>query len=294
MAAAATPVSTAAATPAPTLTPTEAADAYVAASVGKAKSGALRLLILGIAAGIFIGLGAVAASTAAHAIPDVGLQRLVSGLVFPIGLVMVVLLGTELFTGNVLMVTAAIRREITWRALLRNWAIVIAGNLIGAVLLAACVAYFGQFDLAGGAVGTYAAKVATAKVALPWANAFVLGIFCNFLVCTAIYLALTARHTIGKIAALYLPVFGFVTAGFEHSVANMYYVPAGIFADWHFQLGRGLDFSQFFGNNLIPVILGNLVGGLAIGFIIYYAHATKRRVPSASSRPASTKPRRKS
>lgn len=263
------------------LSPTEVVEANAKAAVGKATSPAWRLLLLGILAGIFIGIGAVASSTAAHAIGNVGLARLVSGLVFPVGLCLVVLLGAELFTGNSLMAVAVANRNITWKQLLRNWALVFVGNLIGSLLLAAAMAYFGQFDIAGGAVGTYAAKVASAKVALPWLNAFVLGVFCNLLVCAAVYLGLTAKSTAGKILALFLPIIAFVTCGFEHSVANMYYVPAGIFADQHYGLNLGLNFGQFF-ISLIPVTLGNIIGGAGLGLALYYSHRpTKSAVAKA-------------
>jgi formate/nitrite transporter len=269
------------------LNSTEVVDANIEAAVGKAKSKAWRLLLLGVLAGVFIGLGAVASSTAAHALGDTGLVRLVSGLVFPIGLCLVVLLGAELFTGNALMVNAAIAQKITWRALARNWALVFAGNLIGAVLLAACMAYFSQLDIGGGALAVYTAKVAAAKASLPWGNAFVLGIFCNLLVCAAIYLGLTAKDTAGKILGIFLPIVAFVVAGFEHCVANMYYVPAGIFASINPAYAQMitdagintavLNWGAFITNNLIPVTLGNIVGGVAIGLVLYYAHGTRRK-----------------
>jgi formate/nitrite transporter len=261
----------------------ELTDANIVTATGKAKSPAWRLLLLGVAAGLFIGLGAVASSTAAHSVGNVGLARLISGLIFPIGLCLVVLLGAELFTGNALMVNAVMSGKITWRDLLRNWAIVFAGNFIGAVLLAALMAFFGQLDIGGGGLAVYTAKVAAAKVSLPWPNAFVLGIFCNLLVCAAVYLGLTAKDTAGKILGLFLPIIAFVTAGFEHCVANMYYIPAGIFAKIVYgetiagagiNLGN-LDWGTFITNNLIPVTLGNIVGGAAIGLIMYYAHATR-------------------
>ena len=152
------------------------------------------------------------------------------GAHLPVGLMMVILMGTELFTGNALMVTAAIDGQITWGRLFRNWGIVFLGNLVGAVALAACMAFFGQLNIGGGDLAVYTAKVAAAKNALPWMNAFVLGIFCNLMVCIAVYQANTAQDTAGKVLAIFFPIMGFVLAGFEHCVADMYYVPAGIFA----------------------------------------------------------------
>ena len=144
-------------------TPTEITDNYAKASIAKAESPAWRLFLLAVAAGVFIGLGAVTSSTAAHALENAGMVRLVSGLIFPIGLMMVILLGTELFTGNALMVTAAVSGKISWKLLLRNWGIVFLGNLAGAVVLAALMAFFGQLNIGGGDLAVYTAKVAAAK-----------------------------------------------------------------------------------------------------------------------------------
>ena len=126
------------------------------------------------------------------------------------------------------MITAALDGKITWARLLRNWGIVFAGNLVGAVALAACMAFFGQLNIGGGDLAVYTAKVAASKNALPWANAFVLGIFCNIMVCIAVYQANTAQDTAGRILGIFFPIMGFVLAGFEHCVADMYYVPRGV------------------------------------------------------------------
>ena len=267
-------------------TPTEITDNYVRASVGKAASPAWRLFVLGIAAGLLIGLGAVASSAAAHALADTGMVRLVSGLVFPLGLIMVILLGAELFTGNALMVTAVMAGEITWGRLARNWVIVYVGNFVGAVALAALMAFFGQLDIGGGALAAYTAKVAASKASLAWPNAFVLGIFCNLMVCIAVYLGNTAQDTAGRILGIFVPIMGFVTAGFEHCVANMYYIPAGIFAAMNpayagaiADLGVNtavLNFGTFITANLIPVTLGNIVGGVIVGVVMYACHATRK------------------
>lgn len=267
-------------------TPTEITDNYVKASIAKAESPAWRLFLLAVAAGVFIGLGAVTSSTAAHALENAGMVRLVSGLIFPIGLMMVILLGTELFTGNALMVTAAVSGKISWKLLLRNWGIVFLGNLAGAVVLAALMAFFGQLNIGGGDLAVYTAKVAAAKNGLPWINAFVLGIFCNLMVCVAVYLANTAQDTAGKLLAIFFPIMGFVLAGFEHCVADMYYVPAGIFAYMNPAYTGMIDaaginvallnFSNFIFANLIPVTLGNIVGGVAVGLVMYACHGTKR------------------
>lgn len=271
----------------PINSPKEITDGYIAGAIGKATMATWRLLVLSFFAGVLISLGAIASSTAAMGVPEAGLTRLVTGAVFPIGLIMVVLLGTELFTGNALMVSAVLARKITVLQLLRNWALVYVGNFCGAVLMAWLMAAFGQLDIGGGALAVYTAKVAATKSALPWGNAFVLGIFCNLMVCIAIYLGNTAHDTAGKIFGIFFPIFGFVVAGFEHCVANMYYIPAGIFAAMNPAYGAAiadaginvavLNFPTFLAANLVPVTLGNIVGGVAVGLIMYAAHATKKR-----------------
>ncbi|MDR0513708.1 MAG: formate/nitrite transporter family protein [Coriobacteriaceae bacterium] len=266
--------------------PTQICDNFMEASVKKAASPVWRLLVLGFAAGMFIGFGAVISSVAAHALGDAGMVRLVSGLLFPVGLCLVVILGTELFTGNALMVTAALDKRISWGALARNWALVYVGNLLGAVSLAALMAFFGHLDIGARALAVYTAKVAAAKDSLPWMNAFVLGAFCNVLVCAAVYLGSSAQDTAGKILGLYLPVMAFVVAGFEHCVANMYYIPAGIFANMNPAYSSliadaginvaALGFDAFITANLIPVTLGNIVGGAAVGLLLYSTHGTRK------------------
>lgn len=267
-------------------TPTEITDNYMNASVAKAESPAWRLFLLAVAAGVLIGLGAVTSSTAAHGLDNVGLVRLMSGLIFPVGLMMVILMGTELFTGNALMITAALDGRITWAQLLRNWGIVFAGNFVGAVGLAACMAFFGQLSIGGGDLAVYTARVAATKNGLPWLNAFVLGIFCNLMVCIAVYQANTAQDTAGRILGIFFPIMGFVLAGFEHCVADMYYVPAGIFAYMNPAYTGMIDasginvallnFGDFITANVIPVTLGNIVGGVAVGLTMYACHRTKR------------------
>ncbi len=271
----------------PINSPKEVTDGYIAGAIGKATMAAWRLLVLSFFAGMLVALGAVASSTAAQGLPDAGTARFVTGAIFPVGLMMVVLLGTELFTGNALMVSAVIARKITMVQLLRNWALVYVGNFCGAVALAWLMAAFGQLDIGGGTLAVYTAKVAAAKCSLPWMNAFVLGIFCNLLVCIAIYLGNTAHDTAGKILGIFFPIMAFVVAGFEHCVANMYYIPAGIFAaanpvyagmiaDAGINVSM-LDLGTFFGANLVPVTLGNIVGGAVVGVIMYATHATKKR-----------------
>ncbi|MDR2524027.1 MAG: formate/nitrite transporter family protein [Candidatus Nomurabacteria bacterium] len=268
------------------MAPKQVVELNIKSAIAKARGSVGRLFGLGVLAGVFIGLGAVVSSTVAHSMPDAGLVRLVSGLLFPLGLVLTVLLGAELFTGNVLMVNAAVAGKIQWRGLLRNWGLVLLGNLVGAVGLAAAMAYFGQLSIGGGELAVFSAKVAAGKTSLPWLNALMLGVFCNLLVCAAIYLALGAKTVLGKIVAIWVPIAAFVIAGFEHSVANMYYIPAGIFAALNPAYSEviataGVDTTALsvggLLGNLIPVIIGNIIGGAALGLVLYCFHCRRAK-----------------
>ena len=260
----------------------KAVEANMVTAEGKAKSPTWRLLLLGLVAGAFIALGAVAASMAAHGLPSTGLIRLVTGLIFPVGLCLVILLGAELFTGNVLMLNALFSGKISTYGLMRNWLLVFIGNFAGAIVVAAAMAFAGEVSIGGESLAIFTAKIAATKASMPWVNAFVLAIFCNLLVCAAIYMALMAKSVGGKIAAAWIPIMAFVIAGFEHSIANIYYVPAGIFTYLNPVFTQAivdagvntavLNFNTFFVNNLIPVTLGNIVGGAVIGSVLYLSH----------------------
>lgn len=243
--------------------PAEIAALIETAGVAKAALPLHRMLTLSILAGAFIGFGSafwMVAMTGAD--PGFGPQRVLGGAVFALGLILVVVGGAELFTGNALMVMAAVDRRITLGALLRNWGVVYVGNFIGAVGLALA---FGLSGLLDGPIGEMAAKAATAKAALDPLEAFVRGALANALVCLAVWLSFAARSSTDKILAVLWPVAGFVTLGLEHSVANMFLFPAGIWA------GASLDPAGVAGN-LIWVTLGNIVGG-AGGVALAYRFA---------------------
>ncbi|GHU89627.1 FdhC protein [Clostridia bacterium] len=250
-----------------------------------------KIFVLAVFAGFFIACGGMIANTAAHTFPDSGQIRLVSGLLFPVGLIMVVLTGAELFTGAVLLVMPLAARKVKTASVLRLLAVAYAGNFIGAILLAAGCALFGQLGISGGGLAVYTIKVAAAKCALSFPNALVSGFFCNALVCVAVLLSLTAKDTIGKIAGAYVPIAIFVIAGLEHSIANMFYIGAGLFAlprygDMAIAAGidlSGLTWGAFLLKDLLPVTIGNILGGLAVGLGFWYVYATK---PAAPSKPA--------
>jgi len=232
--------------------PDEIARLTEAAAVAKAALPLVPLVTLAVMAGIFIALGG-AAYTMVLASTDAayGPARALGGVVFSLGLILVIVGGAELFTGNALMVMAAVDRRISLTALLRNWGIVYAGNLAGALVLAAVVGMTGLLD---GPMGAVAVKIAAAKVALPPVEAFARGILCNMLVCLAVWLTIAARDVTGKILAIVWPITAFVLLGLEHSVANMYLIPQGWLA------GAPVTLTGFAGN-LVYVTLGNILGG---------------------------------
>lgn len=255
--------------------------------VAKAGMDPVRLMVLAILAGAFIGLGSMAAATmwtgTAGVLPF-GPARVLGGLVFALGLILVVLGGAELFTGNNLMVMALASRRIGPGALARAWAIVFAGNLVGAVGTALLVYLAGHHLLADGGVGKVVLAIAETKASLPFARAFFLGILCNVLVCLAVWIAYGAHTTTDKLLAVLFPVAAFVAAGFEHSVANMYFIPEAMmlkaFAPADFWTAIGATPDDYpsvtlagFLANLVPVTLGNIIGGgLLVGMVYWFVY----------------------
>ena len=263
-----------------------AAMARKAEEVGaaKARTPLARLFTLAVLGGAFIAFGAnfatVATSEAATAI-GVGPARVLAGLVFSVGLVLVVVAGAELFTGNNLLVMACVARRLSLTGLLRNWAVVYLGNLCGAVGVAWLVYLARQHENAGGAIGRSALEIATAKAALDPVEAVARGVLANILVCLAVWLCLAARTVTDKILAIVLPISAFVAAGFEHSIANMYFLPVGLFikhgASDSFWTSAGttpdtyhdLTWSNAVIGNLLPVTAGNIIGGSVLVGLVY-------------------------
>ena len=266
------------------LTPVEIVEKYSLVGKDKAEMPTGKLLLLAVLAGFLIGCGAVAANTATYSLSNISGVRIVSGLVFPLGLGMVMLLGAELFTGNTLICISVWSRKTTLAKMLRNWLLVYAGNMFGAGLLAMSCAWFGQMNYSDGGLAVYTIRVAAAKCAIPFRNGIVQGIFCNLLVCTGVLCSLSAKDTTGRILGAYIPVMFFVICGFEHCVANMYFVPAGIFAKAvpayaHTAMENGINLTnltwlRFFVTNLLPVTMGNIFGGILLGFGMWVGHAS--------------------
>ncbi|MCL4249035.1 MAG: formate/nitrite transporter [Anaerolineae bacterium] len=261
------------------LYPAEVAQRAEDVGVTKASQSVIHTLVLGILAGAFIALGAVFATTVAAGAGSLpyGVARLLMGFVFCLGLILVVLAGAELFTGNNLIVMAWASRKISTWALLRNWGLVYAANFVGAVGTAALMFVTQQYKFGNGAVGQAALTIANSKVNLEFGQALALGIMCNALVCLAVWLTLGARTTTDKLLAILFPITAFVAMGFEHSIANMYFIPIGLLIaqfDPAFAQNTGLVLDHLTAggllNNLIPVTLGNIIGGGGLVAAVYW------------------------
>ena len=259
-------------------TPAEYTENYIKAGKGKAEMPLLRMFLLAVLAGFFIAMGGAVTNTAAHTISNVALARVVSGLLFPFGLAMVVLTGAELFTGNCLITVSLLEKKASLAGMVRNLVIVYIGNLLGAVFLAAAIVYCGQLDLSAGALAVHTIRTAAAKCAIPFGKAVVLGILCNILVCAGVMCSLCGKSLAGRAIGAFVPVSFFVIGGFEHCVANMYYIPAGLMAAGvpryaQLALEAGVDLSALslagFFANLIPVTIGNIIGGCGFGALVW-------------------------
>jgi formate/nitrite transporter len=261
-----------------------------AATVGTAKAAmpALDVFVLAILAGAFIALGAAFATTVGSGAGDLpyGVTRLLVGLAFTLGLILVVVAGAELFTGNNLIVMAWASRSVSSAHLLRNWGIVYVGNFVGAFGTAALVYLGEQYTFGEGAVGVTALSMASAKTSLGFGQAIVLGALCNALVCLAVWLTYGAHTTADKILAVIPPIAAFVALGFEHSVANMYFIPYALLVEsdeaWVSATSGipaldGLTWGAFLWENLVPVTIGNVIGGgLMVGAVYWFVYLRKR------------------
>lgn len=269
--------------------PAEIARKVEQLGVVKARTDALTVLVLAGLAGAFISLGALFFTVVVTGSSlGFGVTRLLGGLVFALGLILVVIGGAELFTGDNLMVMAWAGRRITFARLMRVWAIVFAGNAVGAVGTAALTILAGHYTLGGGAVGVTALKIAAAKASLPAVDAFFLGILCNVLVCLAVWMTFSARTVAGKVAVIVPPIAAFVAAGFEHSIANLYFLPAGLaireVAGAEFWQAAGTNAAAFSAltvggglRNLAAVTAGNIVGGAGLVGAVYWFVYLRRR-----------------
>jgi formate/nitrite transporter len=259
--------------------------------IRKANADFLTLSVLGLLAGAFVALGAIFATTitaGAQGILPYGVVRLLSGLAFTLGLILVIVGGAELFTGNMLVIMAFANRKISFGLVMRNWLIVYGSNFVGSVATAAIIFISKQHTFGNGAIGLTMLNTAETKTSLGFIEALALGILCNTLVCLAVWLTYSARSTTDKILAIIPPVAAFVAAGFEHSVANMYFIPVGLMVK---QLGSAsffegiqrtpgdfphLTLGNFLLGNLLPVTIGNIIGGaVMVGLVYWFVYLRK-------------------
>ncbi|NQY27131.1 MAG: formate/nitrite transporter family protein [Piscirickettsiaceae bacterium] len=248
--------------------------------ISKSTSDPLRVFALAILAGAFIAFGAVFFTVVTHDATAIsaGILRLLGGLVFCLGLVLVVVAGAELFTGNNLIVMAYVDGKVSLKQLLTNWMIVFIGNFVGALGILLLIYLSGHWQINGSEVGAKVLTIANSKVNMTWMEAFTRGMLCNILVCMAIWLCFAGRTVVDKVLAILFPITAFVAMGFEHSVANMYFIPAGLLAknqpDIVQLVGNiNLDNLTIYGflfDNLLPVTLGNIVGGSVFVGLFYW------------------------
>ncbi len=254
-------------------TPAQIANTYVTVGTNKAKLSTAKMFVLAIFAGIFIAIAGASATIASATVADPSTSRLLNALIFPGGLVMVVLAGSELFTGNSLLIIPLLEKRIHIVELLRSWAVVYLGNLAGSLLVAAAFVYSHAAGLYNGQLAQTLVNTAAAKTSLSFSDAFLRGILCNILVCIAVWITIGASKASGKVIGLYLPIAIFVLGGYEHCVANMFYIPAGIFSSMEYRLSAdGLHWGSFFLQNLLPVTLGNMAGGMLVGLGYWFAY----------------------
>lgn len=281
------------------LTPPEIVETTLQNGVKKAQTPGLALLLLGFLAGAFIAFAAEGSNMAAFNLfaepTTYGLGKALAGSIFGTGLMLVLIAGGELFTGNTMMLAALFEKKITLGKMLKNWTIVYIGNFLGSVFIAYMMVQSGLFNSGDNVLGAMTIKIAAYKTGLSFSAAFFLGIMCNWLVCLAVWMCYGAQDITGKILAIFFPIWLFITSGFEHSVANMYYIPAGILAKSNeawvtAAMEHGvtaeklahLNWTTFAVNNLIPVTLGNIVGGgLLVAGVYWY---TYNRVAAAKKK----------
>lgn len=269
-------------------TPKEIVAATAEVAIKKGNREPFALILVGMLAGVIIAFSCIATMSVSFSIDNYGIARLLNGMLFPFGLCIVILMGGELFTGNILMIMGVMEKKIVPSQMFYNWVWVYLGNFLGSIMIV--IPYANTYLLSNnsGYLAVTFMKTAAYKSGLSWMDAFVLGIFCNVLVCTAVLLCAGARDAMGKVACGILPVSLFIIVGVEHCVANMTYVPLGIIASQNSELAalaieKGVDLSNlnvqtFLTQNLIPVTLGNIVGGLMIAMMMWYCNAGKGSV----------------
>jgi formate transporter len=273
------------------LLPSEMASKAESLGVAKAKMPLSKTVVLSVLAGAFIAFGSIFFTTVTTASTmSYGVTRLLGGLSFSLGLVLVIVGGAELFTGNNLIIMAWANKKVSTLQILKNWSIVFLGNFIGALFIVVLMLFSRQYLSASGMVGVNIVNIAKVKCELGFTQAIALGILCNILVCLAVWLCYSSRSITGKIISIVFPITAFVTCGFEHSIANMYFVPKAIMMlDQQDPVMLALikksgvnydsiTWPNFLVNNLLPVTLGNIIGGaVLVGLVYWFVYLRKRK-----------------
>lgn len=271
-------------------TPAQVFEANMKAGEGKVQLPLLKCILLGLMAGAFIAFGGATSSAAIHNISNQGVAKALAGTIFPVGLMMIVFVGGELFTGDCLMLAGVVDKRFSALQLIKTLIIVWLSNMAGAILIATLVYYSGLLDYTSGALGAFTIKVAYGKCTITPFKAICSGILCNILVCIAVLMATAARNIAGKVWAIFFPICAFVVGGWEHCVANMFYIPAGIIAATNdtyvakaeelygitaAQISASVNVGGFI-SNLIPVTIGNILGGMVfVALPLYVIHKKK-------------------
>lgn len=266
-------------------TAAETAANYANAGAAKTKLPISKMLILGILAGLLIGFPSCVTNMATYALENNSTIRMISGLLFAFGLGTVILTGAELFTGNTLITISVLDKKASLAGMLRNWVFVYIGNFIGSMLLAAICANFGWLSAGGNGLAAFSMKVATGKMTMPFQNAFFMGVLCNILVTLGVLMSLSGKDGASRFLGAWVPVMFFVLCGFNHSIADMTYCMLGLFAkniSSYAEAARSagvalehLTWGNYFASNMLPVTLGNIVGGVGVAFTMWFSYLRK-------------------
>ena len=251
---------------------------YIEIGYNKCNMNIAKCFALSVLAGMFIAFGGLGSAMASCTIDNPSVAKLIQSIVFPAGLAMVVVVGAELFTGDCLITISVLERKTSVLKFIKTLIVVYIGNLAGGLLLSALAVYGHTMSAFDGALAQSIVGVAQTKCTISFGDGIIRGILCNILVCLAVWMTMTTKSAAGKIVALYLPIMVFVICGFEHSVANMFYIPTGIMSAKEYGINAdGLNWYNFFITNELPVTIGNLIGGIAVSLTLWFTQSQKTK-----------------
>ena len=261
--------------------PAEFTANYAQAGAAKARMPLTKMLFLAILAGFLIGFPALVTNMAGYSLDNNSILRVISGVLFAFGLGMVIITGAELFTGNTLILISVLDAKATVAGMLRNWVVVLLGNFVGAMLLSWIAARFGWLGAGSNALADFSMKVAQGKMTMPFANALMMGVLCNILVTLGVLQSLAGKDGASRILGAWGPVMFFVTCGFNHSIADMTYCMVGLFGKVYYAAEAAaypmLTWGNYLLGNLLPVTIGNAVGGCAVGLLFWFCFLRKAK-----------------